>query len=71
MEARDYVQALINAGLTQKQIEEGSGISQPTISKIITGKVDDVLSTSYRKLQALHAKKCKPRKAPRPSKVEG
>ncbi len=68
MEARDYVQALIDAGMSQKAIAEGSDVPQPTISKIYRGQVKDVLSVNYRKLQALHAKKCKPR---RPSKAEG
>ena len=56
MEARDYVNALINeGGLTQSQIEARTGIRQATISKVARGDVKDVLSVNYRKLQALHA----------------
>ncbi len=55
MEAKDFISDLRRWGLTQKQIEERTGIPQPTISKVALGKVEDVLSRSYRKLQALHA----------------
>lgn len=55
MEARDYVKALIEAGLTQMAITERTGIPQPTVSKILRGDVADVMSRNYRKLQALHA----------------
>ena len=54
MEARDYVKALIEAGLTQVQIAERTGIPQPTISKVYRGDVDDVLSRNYRRLQEVH-----------------
>ena len=54
MEARDYVLALKNLKLTQVQISEGTGISQPTISKIERGDVSDVMSKSYRAIQALY-----------------
>lgn len=54
MEARDYVAALRKAGLTQVQIAERTGITQPTISKVMRGDVSDVMSRNYRKLQALH-----------------
>ena len=55
MEARDYVNALIQLGLTQTVIADQTGIPQPTISKVARGEVADVLSRNYRKLQALHA----------------
>lgn len=55
MEARDYVNALIEMGLTQTQIAEKTGIQQPAISKVARGDVKDVLSVNYRRLQALHA----------------
>lgn len=55
MEAKDYVNALIAAGLNQVQIAERSGIPQPTISKVYRGDVDDVLSRNYRRLQDLHS----------------
>lgn len=55
MEARDYVKALVEAGMTQIAIAEKTGIPQPTISKVMRGEVADVMSRNYRKLQALHA----------------
>lgn len=55
MEARDFIEALIKAGMTQVQIAESTGIPQPTISKVARGDVKDVLSQNYRKLQALHS----------------
>ena len=60
MEAKDYVLALKDKGLTQAQIGEGCGIPQPTISKIERGEVSDVMSKSYRALQTLYAKHIKP-----------
>ena len=52
MEAKDYVLALKDKGFTQTQIAEGTGIPQPTISKIERGEVTDVMSKSYRALQS-------------------
>ena len=54
MEARDFVIALIERGLTQVDIAERTGIPQPTISKVARGDVADVMSRNYRKLQALY-----------------
>jgi predicted transcriptional regulator len=54
MEARDFVLQLQEWGLTQTQIEERTGIPQPTVSKIARGEVGDVLSKAYRRLEALH-----------------
>lgn len=65
MEAQDYVIALKGCNLTQVQISEGTGIPQPTISKIERGEVSDVMSKSYRALQALYKKHIKPTRKPR------
>jgi transcriptional regulator with XRE-family HTH domain len=40
--------------MTQKQIEERTGIPQPTISKIARGDVADVMSKTYLAILALH-----------------
>lgn len=56
MEAKDYVLALKDKGFTQTQIAEGTGIPQPTISKIERGEVTDVMSKSYRALQSFFKK---------------
>ena len=55
MEARDYIQALMDLGLNQVAIARRSEVPQSTISKVMRGEVTDVLSRNYRKLQALHA----------------
>jgi len=60
MEARDYVRAIRDAGLTQAQAAARSGIRQATISKIENGTVKDVLSKNYRALQVLYFEVCKP-----------
>ena len=56
MEARDYVLALKDLKLTQVQISEGTGIPQPTISKIERGDVEDVMSRNYRAIQSFYEK---------------
>ena len=60
MEARDYLKAIRDKGLTQAQVAEKTGIPQPTISKIERGDVEDVMSRNYRALQALHEQVCGP-----------
>lgn len=55
MEARDLVNALMQADMTQAVIADRTGIPQPTISKISRGDVKDVMSRNYRRLLALHA----------------
>lgn len=60
MEAREFIEHLCGMGMTQQQIAERTGIPQPTISKVLNGKVEDVLSANYRKLQALYEEKTKP-----------
>ncbi|SCX64842.1 Helix-turn-helix [Variovorax sp. EL159] len=53
MKPRELVLALRAMGLTQKQIQERTGIPQPTVSKIGLGRVNDVMSRHY--LALLHA----------------
>lgn len=65
MEARDFIKQLIDAGMTQVQIAEKTGITQPTVSKILRGEVRDVLSQSYRRLASLHSEVVNPRKGKR------
>ena len=55
MEAQQYLHALQEAGLTQAQIAERTGVPQPTISKVMRGEVKDVMSRNYRRIQELHA----------------
>jgi predicted transcriptional regulator len=47
MKPRELVLALRAMGLTQKQIQERTGIPQPTVSKIGLGRVGDVMSRHY------------------------
>ena len=58
MEAQDFVRELIASGMTQSQIAERTHIPQPTLSKVLRGKVKDVLSRNFRELQALHTEVC-------------
>ena len=44
-----------SAAESQKQIEDKTGIPQPTVSKIERGETKDVLSKNYRALVSLHA----------------
>jgi len=54
LEPREYVEALTAAGLTQKQIADVTGIPQPTVSKVLTGRSKDVLSRNYLALKAAY-----------------
>jgi predicted transcriptional regulator len=54
MKPRELVQALRAMGLTQKQIQERTGIPQPTISKIGLGRVGDIMSRHYLALLAAY-----------------
>jgi transcriptional regulator with XRE-family HTH domain len=65
MEARDFIADLLAKGMTQVEIAERTGIRQSSISKVLTGKVNDVLSVSYRRLQALYDEKQRESKASR------
>ena len=53
MEAKDYVDLLTKHNLTQTQIAALIDTDQGTISKIQRGAVKDVMSKTYRALQAL------------------
>jgi transcriptional regulator with XRE-family HTH domain len=54
MEAQEYVIAIRECGWTQARISSRTGISQPTLSKIESGDVADVMSRTYLALQKLH-----------------
>ena len=54
MDAKHMVDALVAGGWTQKQIEERTGIPQPTVSKIARGDVRDVMSKTYLALLSLY-----------------
>lgn len=54
MTAHEYLKAIREKGLTQAQIAEKTGIPQGTISKIETGKSEDVLSKTYLLIKALY-----------------
>lgn len=59
MKPRELVQALRALGLTQKQIQERTGIPQPTVSKIGLGRVSDVMSRHYVALLAAYEQRMK------------
>ena len=50
---KDSVEVLVGFGLTQKQIEEKTGISQATISRILNGEHLDPRYSTTQKLKAL------------------
>lgn len=54
MKPRELVDALRAMGLTQMQIQERTGIPQPTVSKIGLGKVRDIMSRHYVALLAAY-----------------
>ena len=54
MTAQEYLKAIRKKGLTQAQIAAKTGLPQGTISKIETGKVEDVLSKTYFLIKALY-----------------
>jgi len=59
MKPRELVLALRAMGLTQKQIEQRTGIPQPTVSKIGLGRVGDVMSRHYLALLAAYEQRMK------------
>lgn len=59
MKPRELVLALRAMGLTQKQIQERTGIPQPTISKIGLGRVGDVMSRHYVALLAAYEQRAR------------
>ena len=63
MEAKDYVLALKEKGLTQVEIAKATGIAQPSVSKIERGEIADVMSKSYRALQSHYQKQSRKPKA--------
>lgn len=52
LSAKDLIEALLKAGDTQAEIEKGSGVSQATISRILTGGHQDPKSSTVNKLMA-------------------
>lgn len=48
---REHLRALIDAGITQTEIEAKSGVRQATISRILSGSVKDPLSSTVEKLR--------------------
>ncbi|WP_126530470.1 helix-turn-helix transcriptional regulator [Serratia rubidaea] len=53
---REVVQSLIASGMTQLDIRRETGISQASISRILTGKLADPRVSVATALRALHEK---------------
>lgn len=49
---KQLIEALIAAGETQLSIQRGTGISQATISRILSGIAEDPRSSTVNKLRA-------------------
>lgn len=54
MEAQELLKEIRKRGLTQVQVSERTGITQPTISKLERGDVSDVMGRHYMALLALY-----------------
>lgn len=52
MTAHDLLQKAVSLGLTQKQIESGTGINQPTISRLLNGTQADLPFSAGKRLEA-------------------
>lgn len=68
MKPRELVKALRAMGLTQMQIQQKTGIPQPTVSKIGLGRVNDVMSRHYLALLAAYEQQLKD-EAARPAPI--
>lgn len=62
MQFKELTKAILKSGLTQAEIAEIVGTSQPTISRILSGAVEFPKRTTSDKLEALHAKVLKRRR---------
>lgn len=56
---QSLIQTLIAAGDSQLDIERGSGVSQATISRILSGEHEDPKSSTVNKLTAYAAQRLK------------
>lgn len=54
---KSLVETLLSMGLTQKQIEEETGVSQATISRILNGNHKDPRYSTISKLSRLREQK--------------
>ena len=52
MTAHDLLRSLVDRGQTQKQIEDATGIKQPTISRILAGSQKDLPFSAGKRLEA-------------------
>lgn len=57
MTAHELLLFLTSSGLTQTQIAEESGVFQPVISRIVTGKQKDLSFKDGKKIEALYHKR--------------
>lgn len=60
---KDVVKALLDAGLTQSQIAEASGVTQSSISRLLTGVHADPRISTVRALENLLRSVCNSTKA--------
>jgi transcriptional regulator with XRE-family HTH domain len=58
MELVDQLLALRAAGYSQARIAKATGVAQPTISRILTGRHKDVLASTAKRIDALHRAIC-------------
>jgi transcriptional regulator with XRE-family HTH domain len=61
---------LIASGLTQREIAQRVGLTQPTISRLLAGLHSDTRSAAAERVKALHeAVILKPKRQPKPRKA--
>lgn len=60
---QEIVKALIDAGFTQMQIQEHTGVRQSILSRLLSGKHKDPRMSTIRALEDFHAKQVDNEKA--------
>ena len=65
MTAQDLLKSLIAMGLTQVQISAGTGINQPTVSRVLTGVQQDVTYSDGQSIETFFRLQCERRVADR------
>ena len=55
MNPAEHIRELISLGLTQKQIAQEIGVTQATVSRIVTGVQSDTRASIARRIEALYA----------------
>jgi predicted XRE-type DNA-binding protein len=63
MDWQKLISDLVSVGMTQAEIGKSVNLSQPTISDIASGRIQDVRWNSGERLRALHKRRMRSAKA--------